>query len=181
VSFGYLHQPEQLEPGDIRRGTASVSWTHGSASDYLAVTAAFGRNWRVFDTNTNAFLSEATWHRNANSLYTRVEVMQVTSEHLMFPTVVHTPHPGELIDILTEATAGAVRDLPIAGPLEIGIGGDLTLYDVPQRLQTSKQFTMYGANPTSFHVFLRIRPRSPAMGHMWNSTMAGPAMSSPLH
>jgi hypothetical protein len=181
VSYGYLHQPEQLEPGDIRRGTVSASWTRGSASNYLAVTEAVGHNWRVFDTQTTAFLTEATWHRHANSLYMRLETPQVTSEHLLFPTVVHVPHPGELIDWLTAFTAGAVRDLPIAGPMEIGIGGDVTVYDVPPRLQFSNQFTMYGAHPVSFHIFLRIRPKAPAMGHMWDSTMTGPAMSSPIH
>jgi len=171
VSYGFIEAPEQLEPGNERRTTASVSWTETVGSDYLAVTAAVGHNQRVFDTNTTAFLSEATLHHGRNSVYARVEVLQVTSEHLLFPSVVHTPHPGELIDVLGAYTAGAVRNVGNSGPLEVGIGGDATFYTVPSRLASSTQTTPYGSHPVSLHLFLRIRPRAPAMGHMWNTSM----------
>lgn len=176
VSHGFLKQPEELEPGDQRRTTASISWTKGRGQDYLAVTTAVGHNRRYFDTNTTAFLTEATLRRGRSSFYTRIEVLQVTSEHLLFPTVVHRPHPGELIDVLGAFTGGGVRDVGRAGPLDIGIGADATFYRVPDRLATSTQVTLYGAHPTSFHVFLRVRPRAPAMGHMWNMMMPNPAM-----
>jgi hypothetical protein len=176
VSYGLLKNPESLEPGDERRATASLSWARGSDARYLAVTAAAAHKRRRFDTNTTAFLSEATFHRPAGSLYSRVEVMQVTSEHLLFPTIIHTPHFGELIDWLSVATVGGVLNLNRRGPLEIGLGADATYYQVPTRLRSSRQTTLYGARPASFHVFLRIRPRAPSMGHMWNSVMSGLAM-----
>jgi hypothetical protein len=175
-SYGFLKQPEELEPGDERRITASLSWTKGSGQDYLAVTTGVGHNRRIFDTNTTAFLSEGTLHRGRSSVFARVEVLQITSEHLLFPTVVHRPHPGELIDVLGAFTGGAVIDVGHAGPLDLGVGADATFYRVPERLVTSTQVTLYGAHPTSFHVFLRVRPRAPAMGHMWNMMMPSPAM-----
>jgi hypothetical protein len=171
VSYGFLKQPEQLEPGDVRRTSASLSWTRGSDSDYLAITTAVGHNRRIYDTNTTAFLTEATFHRRKNSIYTRIELLQVTSEHLLFPTVVHRPHPGELIDLLGAFTGGVVRDIATAGPLQIGVGADATVYRVPERLVFSSQSTLYGSHPASFHVFFRVRPRTAAMGYMWNMLM----------
>ena len=44
VSTGHLKEPEQLEPGNIDRSTASVSWTRKNASDISSVTAGYGRN-----------------------------------------------------------------------------------------------------------------------------------------
>ncbi len=169
VSYGFLKQPERLEPGDIRRATASVSWKRQRDSSLLAVTAAVGRNAKIFDTNTTAFLSEATVRRGANSVYTRVEVLQVTSEHLMFPTILHRPHPAETIDVLKAFTGGFVREIPSPKAVQVGLGADVTLYGVPARLQSSNQFTMYGSRPVSAHVFLRIRPGVAAMGDIGSS------------
>jgi hypothetical protein len=50
-------------------------------------------------------------------------------------------------------TFGAVRDIVTDSRLRVGIGADVTFYHVPQGLKT-----LYGSNPTSFHVFLRVRP-----------------------
>ena len=173
VSYGVLNEPEELERGDERRATASISWMRGDAARYLAVTAAAGHRRRVFDTNTTSLLSEATLHRVLGSLYTRVEYVQVGSEHLLFPKTLHTPHPAELIDWVGAGTVGGVLNLNKRGPLEIGLGGDATFYKVPKRLAASTQVVnLYGAHPVSFHVFLRIRPRAPSMGHMWNMIMS---------
>lgn len=180
VSYGFLKQPEQLEPGDVRKATASISWIHGG-SNSLAVTAAVGRNWRIFDTNTTAFLSEALLGRGGNAAYARIEVLQVTTEHLMFPTVLHRPHPGEFVDVLGAFTGGFVRRVPAPEALEIGLGADVTFYNVPKRLVASAQYTMYGAHPVSVHVFLRIRPRPSAMGRLWNMVMSGPTRPAGMH
>ncbi len=85
-------------------------------------------------------------------------------------------YPNELIDWLGAFTVGGVLNLSSKGPLEIGLGADATFYDVPRRLVFSTQTTLYGARPVSFHVFLRIRPRAPSMGHMWNMVMSDSAM-----
>jgi hypothetical protein len=172
VSHGFLNEPEELERGDESRTTASISWMRGDDSRYVAVTAAAGHRERVFDTNLTSYLVEGTLHRTAGAIYARGERVQVGSEHLLFPRILHTPHPGELIDWVGALTLGGVVNVTRRGPLEIGLGADTTVYQVPKRLQTSIQTTLYGTSPVSFHVFLRVRPRAPSMGHMWNMIMS---------
>ena len=50
-------------------------------------------------------------------------------------------------------TFGGVRDIVAASRLRVGIGADVTFYHVPDGLKP-----IYGSSPTSFHLFLRIRP-----------------------
>ncbi|HEX8088027.1 MAG TPA: hypothetical protein VF762_04195, partial [Blastocatellia bacterium] len=50
-------------------------------------------------------------------------------------------------------TFGGVRDVVTNPKLRVGVGADATFYHVPEGLKT-----LYGSSPTSFHVFLRIRP-----------------------
>ena len=57
-SHGFLHEPEQLEPGDQRRTNASISWFR-QGQNFTAVTAAVGRNVRPFST-VRALLLELT-------------------------------------------------------------------------------------------------------------------------
>jgi hypothetical protein len=168
ISHGFLKQPERLEPGNIRRTTASLSWQRERGSRVAALTMLVGRNKKRY-TDLTAFLSEATvpWGRQA--LYARAELLQVESEHLLFPTVVHTPHPGELVDWLGAYTLGGIRDLLTGRPLDLSIGGDVTFYSVPDRLRP-----YYGTKPVSLHVFVRVKPPAGAMGRMANMTMMRP-------
>jgi hypothetical protein len=176
VSYTFMNEPEELERGDARKASASLSWSRGDETRYFAATAAVGHRRRIYDTNTTSTLLEATLHRARGAVYTRAEYLQVGTEHLLFPQILHTPHPGEIIDWVGALTAGGVFNFTTKGPLEIGLGADATFHKVPRRLQTSTQVTLYGANPVSFHVFLRIRPRAPSMGHMWNMIMSDAAM-----
>ena len=164
VSHGYLHEPEQLEPGDQRRTNGSVSWFRQRPSGFTAVTVAAGWNARTYST-VHALLAEVTHQSGATSVYSRFENMTAETEILLFPAVVHRPHPGELVDPIREITAGVVRDVANVGGFHFGVGADVVFYDVPPLLQ----FT-HGDHPVSYHIFLRIRP--PARGgRMWNMTM----------
>ena len=165
ASYGFLHAPEALEPGDIRRTTGSVSWQRGDERHLVAVSAMVGHNKKTY-TDLTAFLSEATIRRNRIYFYGRVEALQTETEHLLFPTVVHTPHPKELIDVLGAYTGGLGVALGRFAGLEFAAAGDLTTYGVPDRLAS-----YYGTHPVSAHVFLRIRPKAGAMGRMWNMTL----------
>jgi hypothetical protein len=169
VSYGFLESPEQLEPGDVRRTTASVSWLRENADgNFLALTGLVGHNTRTYDGLT-AFLVEHTQRVGMNTVYGRAEVLQIETEHFLFPTVVHRPHPGELIDRVGAFTGGYVRDFARKASFELGVGGDATFYTVPVRLHPT-----HGEHPVSFHVFLRLRPRTAGMGRMWNMTMVQP-------
>src|SRR5712692_2642173 len=166
-SYGFLHEPEELEPGDQRRSNASVSWLRQRESRYTAATAAYGQNVREFVT-THATLLELTHQFGGTSVYSRFENLTVETEILLIPQQVHRPHPNEFVDPITVITAGAVRDVAEIRGFTIGVGGDLSAYRVPELLQAT-----HGEHPMSFHFFVRVRP--PAIGgRMWNMTMGQP-------
>jgi hypothetical protein len=169
ASYGFLHEPEQLEPGDQRRTNASASWFRQRGSDYSAVTAAVGWNARQYST-VHAVLVEGTHHVRGTSLYGRFDDTTLETEILLFPENLHRPHPDELVDPVLAFTAGAVRDVATAKGLAFGVGGDATVSRLPPLLQIT-----HGPHPVSFHVFLRIA-RASLDDRMWNTTMAGHAM-----
>jgi hypothetical protein len=118
----------------------------------------------------HAVLVEGTRHAGRTSIYGRFEDLTVETEILLFPELVHRPHPGELVDPLKAFTAGTVRDVATARGLSFGVGGDVTFYQLPPLLQIN-----HDPHPVSFHVFLRIA-RASLNDRMWNTTMAGHGM-----
>jgi hypothetical protein len=172
VSHGFLHQPEQLEPGDQRRTNASISWLRQRGSDYTAFTLAVGRTARTYSL-AGAVLAEGTERVGHTSIYGRFERVSQETEILLFPEVVHRPHPGELVDPVRAYTAGAVRDLGTVGGLLVGVGGDVTLYQPPPLLQIT-----HGPHPVSYHLFIRVA--RPPEQRMWNMTM-GSHSAMPAH
>jgi len=168
VSYGFLHRPEQLEPGDQRRLTASLSWLRERTNRFIAVSTMYGRVHRTF-TDTWAANSEATAQFGVTSVYGRLEDLLVETEHLLFPTVVHRPHPGELLDRLHAVTLGSVRNVSHSKGFDVGVGGDVVFYSTPERLELQR-----GSHPVSFHLFVRVRPRASMTHRMWNRTMTDP-------
>ena len=168
VSHGFLKEPEELEPGNLRRTTASVGWMRESGeTDFTAATIAVGRNDKDHGA-FHGFLAETTHRFGMNSLYGRFERQQVESGLLLTGRVPESEEFADLRDTVTSLTIGGVRDIWRASGYEVGIGGDLVFYGVPQRLEQA-----YGARPVSFHVFMRIRPPA-RMGRMWNMTLTRP-------
>jgi hypothetical protein len=141
----------------------------------------YGRNKRTY-TELPAFLVEGLGRLGRTSLYTRVELLDVESEHLLFPSIVHKPHPGELIDRLNAYTVGAARNVYSMKWFSLAAGGDVTFYNVPDRLTyispATKQLPIYGERPYGFHIFLRVRPGGGPFHRMWNMTMASPMRHS---
>jgi YHS domain-containing protein len=168
VSHGFLKEPEELESGNLRRTTASVGWMRESGEeDFTAASVALGRNDKEHGA-FHGFLAEATRRFGMNSLYGRFEIQQVESGLLLTGLVPETEELEELRDSVTSLTIGGVRDVWRASGYEVGIGGDLVFYGVPQRLEAA-----YGSRPVSFHIFMRVRPPAP-MGRMWNMTLTRP-------
>ena len=165
ASYGFLHEPEQLEPGDQRRTSVSASWFRERVSGYSALTAAAGWNARQFST-VYALLAEGTHHVGRTSVFGRYEYLTAETEILLFPELVHRPHPGELVDPIQAFTAGSVREVARVRGLSFGAGGDVTFYQLPPLLQITHE-----AHPVSFNVFLRIARADPSK-RMWNTTMA---------
>jgi hypothetical protein len=165
VSHGFLEEPEALEPGDQRRSSASASWSRRRSTGVTAVTAAVGRNRKEYST-LDSILLEGTHKAGRWSLYGRFERTDVETEILLFPNVVHVPHPGELVDTIRTFTLESVRDVAAVRGLSLGSGGDVTFYRVPEILQNT-----HDARPVSFHLFLRVA-RSDLARRMWDMTMA---------
>jgi hypothetical protein len=167
VSAGHLTDPEQLEPGNVTRTTASASWMRKNASDFSSVTIGYGRN----DTDhgaRNAFFVEGTRRVGSNTFYGRFEGLQVETALLLTDMVVEGP-AAEIKDPVFAFTAGAVREMLDISGFRGGIGADVTFYGVPDSLQPA-----YGSYPVSFHVFFRLQLPTGPMGRMWNMRMSQP-------
>jgi hypothetical protein len=188
VSTGHLKNPEQLEPGNVQRTTTSGSWLLRDGDDYTAVTVAYGVNASDHG-RRHALLGEATRHFGLNSLYARVEVLQV--ETAVFQPCCASVPVGSVIgvipcappcagadvgadpnrrDVVGAFTFGGVRDVLRRGGFEGGFGGAVTLYAVPDVLKPT-----HGDRPVSFQLFFRLRPpATEGMGRMWNMRMSEP-------
>jgi hypothetical protein len=173
ASHGQLADPEESEPGDVNRTTASASWMRQRTHGWTAATAVYGRNNKL-GADFNAFLAEATHTFGPNVAYGRFESLQVESDVLRFgrhtfiasKAVAHVPETGEGRDVVSTITLGGVRTLATPRGWDVGAGADVTFYAVPTDLRP-----IYGSSPVSFHVFVRVRP--PGAGRMMDMTMAG--------
>jgi hypothetical protein len=189
ASTGHLENPEELEPGNIRRSTTSLAWARSSENGFGAMTIAFGRN----DTDhgsRNAFLAEGAARLGKNGVYGRFEAVQTETfvlatgevpEHRSTgvtlpprcPSLVHCveplPPPDQRSTVLA-FTLGGIRDVMNVRGFEGGFGAGVTFYAPPQGLRPA-----YGRHPVSFQLFFRLR--APATGRMWNMRMAQPMTS----
>jgi hypothetical protein len=174
ASHGYLHEPEALEPGNQTRTNASASWLRRRGDGYSAFTVAAGQTARPFST-VGSFLAEGTQRVKLNSFYGRFEVTSVETEILLFPVIVHRPHPGELVNAVRATTGGFVRDVGAYGGFAFGVGGDMTVFHAPPLLDVT-----HGSHPISFQVFLRLAPSNTAT-RMGNTTMGAPHAHEAAH
>jgi hypothetical protein len=147
-SFGRLIHPEQLEPGNINRQTASVTYNHPLTRGNWASTVVWGQNdKRLLKTTQESFLLESVLNfMERNYAYTRLEF--VDKDELQGALI----PPGHSFKI-GAYTLGGVRDLLHNPKINLGVGADVTFYSKPGALDPA-----YGKNPVSTKVFLRIRP-----------------------
>ena len=165
MSTGHLISPEQLEPGNIERTTASASWTQRNASDVSSVTIGYGQNDTAHGRRHAVFV-EGSRHVGANTFYGRFEGLQVETALLQTELLLEGPL-ADVKDPVVAFTAGGVRDAWQVHGFEGGFGADATFYGVPTSLQPA-----YGTHPVSVHVFFRLRPPAGSMGRMWNMRMS---------
>ena len=165
VSYGFLRHPEALEPGDVRRTTASISYNRPLKRGNWATSFVWGRNHLNSPDkvgNLNGYTAESTVNfLDKNFLYTRLEL--VDKDDLLRPAEsalrgIKEDHPNFRLGAYT---FGGVRDVWNTNKVSVGIGSDLTFYSKPAVLD---QF--YGNNPASWRLFLRIRPSKMKMGQM---------------
>ncbi|MEW6127316.1 MAG: c-type cytochrome [Acidobacteriota bacterium] len=170
-SHGRLHNPEALEPGDLKRTTASISYNRPWSDGHWASSLIWGRNAEVHG-DSNTYLVESTVNfLDKNYLFTRLELADKNGllQDNIFgrPGLVSAKNLDDIeqghldpLDELRERwfrvgafTFGGVRDVFASSKLRVGIGANLTLYHVPDGLKP-----IYGSSPKSYQIFVRFRP-----------------------
>lgn len=161
ISYGFLKNPETLEPGDTHRTTAALSY--GAQGDRpFAAMLVWGRNDE--QAGSDSFLLEAAYQiTTRDHIYGRAELVQKDSTLLSTKEISGEAHGGGADLVRVGAyTAGYLRDFDLVSGLKTGIGGDLTIYSFPSSLEP-----VYGQFPVSVHAFLRLRWGNPhGAGHM---------------
>jgi hypothetical protein len=151
-SYGRLLHPEALDPNNELRQTASLEYNRPLSGTKLgtghwATSLIWGRKHKeLINTTQNSYLVESTLNFfQRNYAYTRLELVDKDE---LFPEA--PVHPAYRIGAYT---FGGVRDLAHNQHWQIGLGGDVTFYSKPAVLNP-----VYGKDPVSFHLFVRIRP-----------------------
>jgi hypothetical protein len=152
ISHAFLREPEELEPGDTHRTTASLSY--GAEGDRpLAAKVLWGRNDETHGTS-DAVLLEAAWQATRlDHFYVRAEMVEKDLELLRTKAI--SEEEGERLEELVwirAITVGSVRGFELLRGWKTGLGADLTAYGVPGSLES-----VYGDSPLSTHLFFRVR------------------------
>jgi hypothetical protein len=164
VSHGFLRDPEALEPGDVRRTTASISYNRRFTRGTWATSLIWGRNHENHDGeifNLNGYVAESSVRfAERNSVYTRLELVDKNQllrdvDRLLLGITDH--HPSFRIGAYT---FGGSRDLWSSQRLIASFGADVTFYSKPAILDP-----IYGNHPTSYRIFINLRPGKMTMGH----------------
>lgn len=155
-SYGLLKNPESLEPGDVRRMTASVTYNKPFDGGNWATSFIWGRNREYHGDpfTRNGYVLESTVNfMTKNYAYTRLEL--VDKNDLLTHDEAHdlgfrVDHPNFRIGAFT---FGYIRDFWKNDKLTFGIGGDVTFFNKPDVLNP-----VYGNQPKGYKAFIRIRP-----------------------
>ena len=144
ASYARIKQPEVIHPGqDEHRYTASSHYANGSG---LSAMLAFSAKERIPGDTLTAWLAEANWNMDeANTIFGRFE--NASSDEL-FPD--HHAPLHDTVFRISKFQAGYARRMHI-GPLEVALGGSLSVYSKPDALDGA-----YGNDPVGYTVFTRI-------------------------
>ncbi|HEX4631158.1 MAG TPA: heavy metal-binding domain-containing protein [Chthoniobacterales bacterium] len=151
ISHGYLHSPEELEPeANRRRTTASLLYNRALGSDSnWSSSIVWGMNQDTAHGKTQSILVETNYQRGRDTFYARFENVEKPGHELVLD-----PIDEERVFKINAWTLGYVRDLAHGNGIDVGLGGQFTVNDVPADLDR-----YYGNDvPLSFQVFLRARP-----------------------
>jgi hypothetical protein len=156
-SIAQLHSPEVLQPAeDVRRITAALMYNRLIHNGNWASMILWGRNQSLSDGNVgNSYLLESTLRfLDRNYAWTRIENVDRTNELLLGETALPSGFVERYFTRVQAYTAGYDRELGRTRYVSMAIGAQVTLYGVPQALET-----IYGSHPIGVIAFLRLRPR----------------------
>jgi hypothetical protein len=154
-----------LEPGDVRRTTASITYNKPLKRGSWATSLIWGRNHEshgdeIF--NLNGYVAESTVNfLDKNYFYTRLELVDKNAllreeDRLSLGITEH--HPSFRIGAYT---FGGARDIWTKENLLVALGADVTFYSKPAQLDV-----IYGDRPISYRFFIRFRPGKTSMSQM---------------
>jgi hypothetical protein len=151
LGYGYLHDMERLSPGEsAHRVVGSV--LHGAklgAAGQVATTLVVGANVEHGHTRAMTLLESEAVLDARNTVFARLESGRKSAGELQ----VALPDP-ETTFAVGAVTGGYIRELLHLKRATIGLGGMMTTSRVPKELVGT-----YGSgSPSSFTVFLRLRP-----------------------
>jgi hypothetical protein len=180
VSYGFLRKPESSSPTtDIHRATASVQYNRPLKRGNWASAFIWGRNHDSSPgevQNLNGYTAESTVNfLDKNYLYTRLELVDKNellraSDRALLG--IKNDHASFRIGAYT---FGGARDVWNTKRLSMAIGSDLTFYSKPAVLDR-----IYGNNPVSWRLFLRLRPSKMDMStHGLHGNMKSVGESTP--
>jgi hypothetical protein len=150
-SHGYIRSPEELEPDSNRhRSTASLIYNIPLGPDRnWSNSFVWGQNHDSGHGTTQSFLLETNYQRGRDTFYARYEHVEKPGSELVLDAI-----DQERVFPVNAYTIGYVRDLTHGQGIDVGLGGQFTINDVPEGLDR-----YYGNGvPYSFQVFLRVRP-----------------------
>lgn len=151
ISTGHLEHPEALEPGDIQRTTASVSYSGNSPLGRLDSSFLFGHNDKSEGHDTSAWLAEAVLEiADGNYVTGRAEL--VDKDELFAGDDAAPPSIAHDVFRIKALTLGYSRDVFTTRALKGAVGANVTLYSLPRAIQP-----FYGSSPHSFYLFVRLR------------------------
>lgn len=155
VSRGWLDSPEELEPGqDLTRTTASALFSRTRPHGKVVAALVLGRNEQEGEHQDGIGL-EGTWtFADRNHLFGRFERVDRTG-------LIDVSDPDSEPQVAVQAwTVGAGRDLGGLLTLPVTLGAAFTFYRKPDVLDP-----VYGDEPVSFYLYLRLRAPRMAMEH----------------
>ena len=153
-SYAHLVHPEALEPDNINRQTASLIYNRKTIGENNWTTSLiWGRNHKSLQqTVQNSYLAESVLQfKRKNYAFTRLELVDKDE---LFPAQLFPAASLDRSFRIGAYTFGATRDIAETGGFQVGLGSDVTFYSKSRLLDA-----LYGENPVSFRVFLRVRPK----------------------
>jgi hypothetical protein len=153
VSHGFIKSPEALHPDeDVNRTTASAIASYPIGKDrFFSATALWGLNKTKGHDGENAALVEAAVNLKRAAVYTRYEWVQKSVEELNLNETIYGKNGLFPVNLLA---VGANYDLFHIDPVNIAVGGQISIYHADKQLDA-----LYGKNPLSMELYLRIYPR----------------------
>lgn len=152
VSHGYIKSPELLHPDEnVNRTTASAVFSLPMQRDnWLNVTTLWGLNKTAGRDGENAFLLEGALRMGRAELYTRYGWVQKSVEELNLDPA---KFGEETLFPVNALTAGVSYDLFNIAKTRLALGGQFSVFFDDKALHD-----LYGKNPMSLEVYLRIYP-----------------------